>query len=203
MNKIQTVINLVLAVAVIALFVIFFTVKPTAKTEAPVAGPVVDAEAMLPVAYVNLDSVLLHYQFAIEASDRLLNKQEDARLQLNRRARTLQNDMADFQNKLNNGAFMSRERAEQKQQELIRRQEDLQEYEAKLTNEIMLENQNLNMQLTDTLNNFLSEFNADGRYHIIFANTAKDNILQSAAGYDVTSEVIDALNARYTTKKKK
>lgn len=202
MNKIQIVIDSVLAAAVVALFIIFFTCKPacapaTAEGGAPVA------EGQLPVAYLNLDSVLTYYTFAIEASDRLMSKQEDARLKLNTRARTLQSEMADFQKKLENGAFMSRERAEQKQNELLKKQQDLQELEAKLTNEIMLENQQLNMQLSDTLNNFLREYNADGRYHMIFANTGKDNILQANDAYDITADVIEQLNARYSSKGKK
>ena len=87
-------------------------------------------------------------------------------------------------------------------QQLLQKQQDLQDLEAKLTNDIMLENQQLNMQLADTLNSFLREFNADGRYHMIFANTGKDNILQAADSYDITAEVIEALNARYASKKK-
>lgn len=201
MNKIQIIVDVILATAVVALFVIFFTVKPSCEQHANAeVAPV--AEGNMPVAYLNLDSVLIHYQFAIEASERLMTKQEDARLKLNTKARTLQSEMADFQRKLENGAFMSRERAEQKQNELLKKERDLQELEAKLTNEIMLENQQLNMQLADTLNNFLRDFNADGRFHMIFANTGKDNILQAADSYDITSEVIEVLNARYTSKKK-
>lgn len=201
MNKIQITIDAILAAAVVALFVIFFTVKPSCgqQTETE-AAPI--AEGNMPVAYLNLDSVLTYYTFAIEASDKLMSKQEDARLKLNSKARTLQSEMADFENKLRNGAFMSRERAEQKQQQLLQKQQDLQDLEAKLTNDIMLENQQLNMQLADTLNSFLREFNADGRYHMIFANTGKDNILQAADSYDITTEVIEALNARYASKKK-
>ena len=201
MNKIQITIDAILAAAVVALFVIFFTVKPSCGQQTNAETATV-AEGNMPVAYLNLDSVLTYYTFAIEASDKLMSKQEDARLKLNTKARTLQSEMADFENKLRNGAFMSRERAEQKQQQLLQKQQDLQDLEAKLTNDIMLENQQLNMQLADTLNSFLREFNADGRYHMIFANTGKDNILQAADSYDITAEVIEALNARYTSKKK-
>lgn len=196
MNKTQIVIDSVLAVAVIALFVLFFTQKPK-QSEAVASENMPVAEGNLPVAYLNLDSVLTQYQFAIDASDRLMTKQEDARLKLNTKARTLQSEAADFQRKVENGAFMSRERAEAKQQELYKKQQDLQDLEAKLTNDIMLENQKLNMQLADTINNFLREFNADGRYQMIFANAGKDNILQAADGYDITAEVVEALNARY------
>ena len=201
MNKIQITIDAILAAAVVALFVIFFTVKPSCGQQTNAESATV-AEGNMPVAYLNLDSVLTYYTFAIEASDKLMSKQEDARLKLNTKARTLQSEMADFENKLRNGAFMSRERAEQKQQQLLQKQQDLQDLEAKLTNDIMLENQQLNMQLADTLNSFLREFNADGRYHMIFANTGKDNILQAADSYDITAEVIEALNARYASKKK-
>ncbi len=200
MNKTQIVVDAILAVAVIALFTLFFTRKPAEQAVAS-AENVVVAEGNLPIAYLNLDSVLTQYQFAIEASDKLMTKQEDARLKLNTKARTLQSEAADFQRKLENGAFMSRDRAEQKQQELLKKQNDLQELEAKLTNDIMLENQKLNMQLADTINNFLREFNADGRYQVIFANAGKDNILQAADGYDITAEVVEALNARYNKKK--
>lgn len=200
MNKTQIVVDAILAVAVIALFTLFFTWKPAEQAVAS-AENVVVAGGNLPIAYLNLDSVLTQYQFAIEASDKLMTKQEDARLKLNTKARTLQSEAADFQRKLENGAFMSRDRAEQKQQELLKKQNDLQELEAKLTNDIMLENQKLNMQLADTINNFLREFNADGRYQVIFANAGKDNILQAADGYDITAEVVEALNTRYNKKK--
>lgn len=199
MNKTQIVVDSILAVAVIALFALFFTQKPAQTAVSAEVAPV--AEGNLPIAYLNLDSVLTQYQFAIEASDKLMTKQEDARLKLNTKARTLQSEAADFQRKLENGAFMSRDRAEQKQQELLKKQNDLQELEVKLTNDIMVENQKLNMQLADTINNYLREFNADGRYQMIFANAGKDNILQAADGYDITAEVVEALNARYNKKK--
>ena len=121
MNKIQILIDSFLAAGVVALFILFFTSKSSCGAESGSAAPVA-AEGQMPVAYLNLDSVLLNYQFAVEANDRLMSKQEDARLKLNTRARTLQSEMADFQRKLENGAFMSRERAEQKQQELLKKQ---------------------------------------------------------------------------------
>ncbi len=194
MNKLQLTINIVLVAAVAALFVLFFTCKeqPTVTTTAEVA------EGQLPIAYLNLDSLLTQYTFAIEANEKLMNKQEDARLKLNTRANNLQKDMADFQHKLENNAFLSRERAEAAQQKLIKKQQDLQELEAKLTQDIMVENQALNIQLRDTLDNYLKEFNADGRYQIIFANTASDNVLLAQPGHDITAEVVAALNARYS-----
>lgn len=195
MNKIQIVVDVVLVAAVVALFAIFFSRKPANGAAEPVAAAV-QGEA-LPIAYLNVDSLLTNYTFAQDASERLMQKQEDARLKLNTKARSLQNEMADFQRKLDNNAFLSRERAEKEQQRLIKKQQDLQDLEAKLTEDIMLENQTLNKQLADTLTQFLQTFNADGRYQIILSNTAKDNVLMAADQYDITDEVVAGLNKRY------
>ena len=194
MNKLQIVINVVLVAAVAALFVIFYSNKKPASTEVVVA----ESSEVMPVAYLNVDSLLANYTFAQEASDKLMSKQEDARVKMNTKLRTFQNEVADFQRKLENNAFLSRERAEKEQQRLAKKEQELQELEAKLTQDIMLENQKLNLQLADSLTNFLQLFNADGRYHIILSNTAKDNVLMAGEQYDITNEVIEGLNARYT-----
>lgn len=199
MNKIQLVINVVLVAAVAALFVIVFAAKPAQQPAQTVAAP---SEGQLPVAFVNLDSILLGYTFALEAQDKLMTRQENARMELNQKARTLQNEMVDFQKKLENNAFLSRQRAESEQQRILKKQQDLENREAQLTQEILQENQQLQAQLADTILSYLKQLNAEGRYQMIFSNNAKDNILLSAEGYDITAEVVEALNARYTSKKK-
>ena len=195
MNKIQTVVNVILAAAVVALFVLHFTSRPAAAGSADEAAVV--QEGNLPLAYLNVDSLLLKYTFAQEAQETLMSKQEDARLKLNTKLRTLQKEMADFQQKYENHAFLSAERAQSEYQRLQKKQQDLQELEDKLTQDIMLENQKLNLQLADSLTAYLEVFNADGRFHVILSNNAKDNILMANDGYDITNQVIDGLNARY------
>lgn len=197
MNKTSIIIDSILGVAIVVLFVLFFT-KPCCHKAAPIAadGAVVSAE--LPIAYINLDSLLENYKFAIEANEQLMSKQEDARLKLNTRARNLQNKAAEFQRKLDNNAFLSRERAEAEANKIQQEQQELQNLEAKLTQEIMLQNQDLNMQLADSLTGFLKEFNADGRFQMILSNTGKDNVLMAADALDITEEVIAGMNARYS-----
>ena len=192
MNKIQIVINVILVAAVATLFGIVLADKKPASAEVAVSTP----SEVMPVAYLNVDSLLANYTFAQEASEKLMTKQEDARVKMNTKLRTFQNEVADFQRKLENNGFLSRERAEQAQQKLAKKEQELQELEAKLTQDIMSENQKLNVQLADSLTNYLKEFNADGRYHVILSNTAKDNVLMAAEQYDITDEVVAGLNAR-------
>lgn len=205
MNKIHFIIEGVLAVCVLTLFILLFTLRPTngsiaAGSAASATLGCTDAGAAataVPIAYVNIDSVLVQYSFAQEANDKLMTKQEDARLKLNTKARTLQNEMADFQRKLENNAFLSRERAEQEQQRLIKKQQDLESLEAQLTQDLYTETQKLNLQLADSLMAFLNIYNADGRYQLILSNNAKDNVLMAEEQYDITPAVVEGLNARY------
>jgi len=197
MNKISIIVDSVLAAAVVALFVLFFTMKPGCckkQGDMPVAQVV---EGNMPIAYLNVDSLLVNYTFAQEAQEKLMSKQEDARLKLNTKARTLQGEMADFQRKYENRAFLSEERAQSEYQRLQRKEQELGELEQKLTNDIMMENQKLNLQLADSLMAFLKEYNADGRFQMILSNQGKDNVLMAAEGMDITADVIAGMNARY------
>lgn len=195
MNKIQTIINCVLGAAVVALFVIVFVVKPGCCSKHAATEAVV-AEGNMPIAYLNTDSLLANYIFAQEAQEQLMSKQEDARLKLNTRGRSLQSEMAEFQRKLDAGAFLSQERAQNEYVRLQKKQQDLEQLEQNLTAEILEQQQNLNMQLADSLNTFLAEFNADHRFQIIMANNMSDNILMASDGYDITNAIIEGMNAR-------
>lgn len=203
MKKVQIIIDAVLVIAIAALFVLHFSGKSCCKHDAEATAAV--AEGNLPIAYINLDSLLANYTLAQECGEQLMRKQEDARLKLNTKMRTFQNEYADFQRKLENNAFLSRERAESEANRLQRKQEELQALEEQLTQDIIAENQALNIRLADSLTNYLNEYNADGKFHLILSNQGRDNVLTAVEGYDITEEIIDALNARYipTPKKKK
>lgn len=197
MNKFLLVLNAVLCVAVIVLFVLFFNLKSN-KEERKIITTTTETihTNQLPIAYINIDSLLLHYQFAKDANETLLKKQEDSRLTINMKARELQNEMNEFQKKLENNAFLSRERAEQEHTRLLKKQQDLQELDAQLSQKLLAEQQKMSEQLRDSLNAFLKEFNKNKKYHIILSNTSNDNILYAVDGYDITSEVIKQLNQR-------
>lgn len=195
MNKLSLILNAIFAIAIIILFILVGSMK-TQKAGNHAVSNDTTRNGKLEVAYVNVDSLLLNYTFSKDANEELIKKQEDSRLTLNVKARSLQNEMQEFQRKLENNAFLSRERAEQEHNRLLKKQQDLQELEQKLTEELLEQQQKMSEQLRDTVNVFLKEFNKDGRYQLIISNTANDNILYAQDGYDITNEIVEALNAR-------
>ncbi|MDD2286578.1 MAG: OmpH family outer membrane protein [Paludibacter sp.] len=201
MKNILLVLNSILVVAVIVLFVLVLGNKNHNSVNGKLSGKDSTVSVHLPIAYVNIDSLLLNYQFAKESNESLMKKQEDSRLDLNMKARQLQNEMAEFQRKLENNAFLSRERAEQEQNRLMRKEQDLQQLNAKLSQELMDVQQKVSEELRDSINSFLKEYNKDKKYELILSNTSSDNILLSNDIYDITKEVTEALNKRYSKKK--
>lgn len=202
MKNISLILNAVLIVAVIVLFILVLGKKSNSPVQGFIGGNDSTQGGKLPIAYVNIDSLLLNYQFAKESNESLIKKAEDSRLDLNMKDRQLQGEMSEFQRKLENNAFLSRERAEQEQARLVRKQQDLQQLNAQLSKELMDAQQKMSEQLRDTINKFLKEYNKDKHFQFILSNTASDNILLSDEGYDITGEVIEMLNARYSGKKK-
>ena len=206
MNKIQTVVNVILGACVIALFVLVFVNRP--KAPKSVQTEVVAQGELLPIAIINTDSILKHYTLAVESSEKLMSRYEESTVKLDTKAKSLQKevetfqrDVVDFQRKVEANAFLSRERAEseqarlqKKEQQLMAKQQDLENLRQKLSADFMQEQANLTQQLQDSVQAYLREFNADGRYHLVLNDAV---LMNKVAGYDITDDVIEALNARY------
>lgn len=198
MKNINYVISGVLAVAVIILFILQFSGKKGTTTPQTKEISNDGSIASLPIAYVDVDSILLNYNFSKDLSEQILKKQENARANYTQKARQLQTEMEDFRRKYENNAFLTRERAESEQQRLINKQQELQELDAKLSQELMEAQKKLNEQLRDTLIEELKKFNADKKYQMILGNTVGGTILYAENAYDITGEVLEYLNKNYT-----
>ncbi len=196
-------INAIMAIAIVILFVLVLNQKPNTSTPQIIvkSGTETLTKGKLPIAYVNIDSLLLNYQFAKEANVSLVKKQESSRSIVSTKASLLQKEMAEFQKKLENNAFLSRERAEQEQIRLQKKQQELQQLDAKLSQQLGQEQQKMSEELRDTINKFMKEYNKNSKYEMIISNTSSDNILYAAKGYNITKEISKLLNERFSKKK--
>ena len=197
MRNINYVINGVLAVAVVILYVMQFSDKKESGVTRTFASAE-DSTALLPIAYVNVDSLLLNYNYSKDLNEIILKKQENSRANITQKARSLESEMKDFQRKIENNAFLTRERAEQEQQRLLKKQEELQNLDNQLAQELMQEQQKLNEQLRDTIVSQLRAFNQDKGFQVVFSNTVGDNILLAGDSYDITAELLEFLNKNYS-----
>ena len=148
------------------------------------------------IAYVEVDSLMTQYDFAKDYSVTLQRKSTNARNTLTQKGNQLQAAVDNFQKKLNNNGFTSREQAESQQAAIQRQQRDLQALQARLEGELANETQQFNEALRDSLNNFLEQYNKSKKYDLILSK-AGDNFLYANKKYDITQDVINGLNKRY------
>lgn len=154
------------------------------------------------IAYVEVDSLMTQYNFAKEYSVTLQKKSNNARNTLTQKDNQLQAAINNFQQKVNNNAFTSREQAASQQAAIERQQRDLQELQGRLEGELANETAKFNEALRDSLQNFLKAYNKDKKYDMILSK-AGDNILLAEKKYDITQDVINGLNKRYKSVSKK
>jgi outer membrane protein len=150
----------------------------------------------LKIAYVEVDSLMTQYNFAKDYSVTLQKQSNNARNTLNQKGNALQAAVANFQQKVNNNGFTSREQAASQQAAIERQQRDLQELQARLEGELATQTAKFNEALRDSLQNFLKVYNNDKKYDMILAKSG-DNILMANKRFDITQDVINGLNKRY------
>jgi outer membrane protein len=158
--------------------------------------------AGLKIAYVEVDSLMTEYEFCKDFTLVLQKKSNNARNTLNQKGQQLQNAMNNFQQKMNNNGFTSREQAESQQAAIQRQQNDLQQLQARLENELANETATYNEGLRDSLQHFLAAYNKDKKYDLILTKQG-DNILYAAKRFDITNDVINGLNKAYKSTFKK
>jgi outer membrane protein len=196
MKNLSIALNAVLIVAVGILYVFHFSNSATdSKNAKSVAGEGA-------VVYLNTDSLLMNYNFSRDLNEKFLKKQEDSRTDFNFKAQKLEKEAGEFQRKVQNGGFLSRERAEEAQRVLIGKQQNLQQLDRELSNQLMGEQQANSKRLLDSVTNYLKIYNASHKYSLVLSTTRGGNVLFSQDGMEITQDIIEGLNSRYTAETK-
>lgn len=201
MKNISYIINGVLAAAIIVLFILFFNSKNNAQQGQTLAFSNSDSTSVLPVAYVNVDSVLLNYNFAKDANDRLMKKLSSTQNTLAQKKRELEAEGQEFNRKLQQNVFISEDRAQQEHTRINKLAAEFEAMAQRLENELATEQLQMTNQITDSIRSCIERYNKDVNYDIIFLNNGHDNIIVSKDKYDITKVIITKLNERYIQKK--
>lgn len=200
MKNTSLIINVILAVAVIALFVIVLSDRKGSQQGSDNVNG--SAAAEMGIVFVNTDSLIIKYDLARELSEELIRKEESSRTDFNERVRVFEQDMMEFQRKLQNNGFLSLDRAQSEERRLRQKEQELQALNARLTNDLMDAQNTMNQQLRDTITNFLKDYCKEKSYSMVLSNTMGDNLLYADSVFDVTDDVVAKLNERYAAAKK-
>lgn len=198
-NSTPYIVSGVLAVALIILYILFFNSNQSSNGASGKNLSLLlnDSSVTLPIAFVNVDSLLMNYNFAKDLNESLLRKEESTRATLNQRQGQINSAAQEFDRKLRNNAFLSQERAQQEQERILKMNQEYQQLAERLTQEFMIEQEKLNLQMEDTIKARMKEFNMNKNYELILSNRTTSTILFADDKYDITDDVVEFLNSKY------
>ena len=153
-----------------------------------------------PIAYVEVDSLLTQYKFCTENKSVLEAKSKQYQSQVAAKMAQVQKAYADFQQKMQNGTFTSREQAEAAQLRIQKLQQEGAKLEEQLQKRMSAEQEKFNNTLRDSLQSFLKDYNKMG-YSMIVSKQG-DNLLYADPSLNLTKAVIEGMNKRYKSTKK-
>lgn len=154
------------------------------------------------IVYVNTDSLISKYNLYIDRFDELEKKSKQIETNLASKTASLEKDIISFQEKVQK-SLVTRLQAQALEEDLQKKQQELLEYRDKVVGELAEEESVLFNQIQHNLMEYLRELNADGRYDMIISSTSSAPVLMANPALDITNEVLEGLNKKYTPAKKK
>jgi outer membrane protein len=154
------------------------------------------------IAYVELDSVIAHFDMAKDKTADLEEKTKNSEAELNAKSQAFDRDVRDYQNKAQKG-LITRATAAEMEQTLSQQQQNLLALRDQMASSLNEESIVAQRLVLDYINQYLVEYNAGHGYEYILARQFPGPILFADTTMDITSEVIAGLNTKYNAEKKK
>lgn len=207
------IVNIIFAVAIIVLFVLYAQKPSQNEVQEPVTTEVdssIDAifadeemvEANFPIAYVIVDSVMHNYLYYQKLEKQYQNLVSSEESKLQKKAEQFQKDVQDFQYQIDNRIITTAD-AQAKEAELSQRQQNLYAEQQKKQQELAEREQKLLTQLIDSVHACIKAYNADGKYKIILNNAYQSSVLYAEEQLNITNDILKVMNARYNAASQK
>lgn len=155
------------------------------------------------IVYFNLDTILNDYDMANDLRSVVETKVNSINQEVTRRRNKIEKDIKAFSDKLNKG-LLTQSVAQTQNQKLVEQQQSFETYASQKQQEILEEQQVMMNQLADAINNYITEFNADGKYAMIIATQGdilSTPVVAADPALDITDVLLEGLNAAYVKEK--
>ena len=204
MKKFTLIFNIVLALAVVALFVLHFTSKSGKSAVASNGKTETSTElsANFTAAWVNVDTVLNSYDMYFDMRKELEVNSRKLEAELNAKSRTFEKEAMDFQDKVQKG-LVTRSEAQQLQTTLANKEQELYRLRDEMRMQLAEEEQVKLRKIQNSITEFLKEYNEDKGYHIILSSTFGGPMLYGHPALDITNDVVKGLNEKYSVNRPK
>ena len=202
MKKANLIINIVLIIAVAALFVLHFTGAGT-SAQGPAAGSESVTAVKGDIVYINLDTLVNQYDMYNDLRSELQGKLTAIENDINKPGRALENDIKSFQEKMQKG-LLTRSQAESMNNDLAQRDQDLRNLTQQKQMEMAEEESVMLNKVMDAITTYVTEYNKQKQYSLILTTTAATTtVINGDTGLNITQEILNGLNAEYIRNRNK
>lgn len=195
--------KLILAVAVAAVVCSCNATGNTATTQTSNPAQTGAVAPQGSIVYIQLDSLINQYDMFNDLRSELESKAQAIQDDLTKKGRSFESAVKDFQTKIEKG-LLTRSQAEEQQQKLAEREQNLQSLSQQKQYEMAEEEAVMSRKVMDAVNTFLKKYNEEKGYALILTTSAASNtVIVGNPALDITNDVLAGLNDEYIKSKNK
>ncbi|GAA4439132.1 hypothetical protein GCM10023091_20890 [Ravibacter arvi] len=188
--------NVLLTLAVGTLFFLHFNGK---KSGGSFSASDSTSLAGRRIVYVQVDSLLSKYEYFKEVRKDLENRRYKLDYELNNRGKSLENEIAFFQQK---APTMSMEQGRSVEEQLMKKQQDFVQYREREAQKLAKEELDRNEELYSQIYEYIDRYNQENEFEFVLGYSKGGGILYANKELDVTEKVLNGLNEEHRSKKK-
>lgn len=202
MKKVNLILNIVLVLAVAALYVLHFTDNSKTENTASTEDSRITAGSG-DIVYINLDTLVNQYDMYNDLRTELESKVSAIDNDLNKKGRALENDVKSFEDKMQKG-LLTYSQAESMRNDLMTRDQELRNLTQQKQMELANEESVMYNRVMDAIKTYVDNYNKEKQYSMILTTTAATNsVINGEQGRNITSEIINGLNQEYIKNRNK
>lgn len=191
---VKKIVNLLSIVALIAFS--FACNQPATEGETNSTEEVKSIGSNLNIAYVLTDSVINRYDYFKLRSDEISEKGKKFEGELQTRARGFEQEVANFQQ---SAQSMTMNQARAKEEELVKKEQNLMTYRNNLMQELSADEATLYNEVYEKIQTFMKSYAEENNLDLIMSYSRGGAMWYANEGIDVTESVIDGLNKSYNS----
>ena len=200
--------TLMAALAFIAMLFVQCSAKGNEAAQAataPTATEAIADSAATPVcnikiAYVDYDSLLANYNFAQDVQKELIRREMSINNTIEKERKSLQEEAAAFEYKVQNNVFATQERAQAEYEKIMKKDQDLLQRSQAMIAEFEKESIAKSNEVTQSIIDYIKEYNRSAKFDFILTKMG-GNMLYANEALDITNDVVKGLNAKHSVKK--
>jgi outer membrane protein len=192
MKNISTILSLICLVLIGVLFYLLFNHIEELKKISAHEKKVSTNE--FKIAYFDMDSLEAHYNYFRDAQGVAKTKENDMNAELSTMEKGYQKKIQEWQKK---GNTMTPAESEQAQQEYTSMQQNFQSRKDALQQDLYKNTEDLKNSIRKRIEDYVKDYNKQRTYAFIFAYDPSSFVYYKDTIYNITSDLLDGLNATY------